>query len=564
MDIFHTLKSNRDKLEAEGKLCRSCGIEKMRASKTGVRRSATWSRVEVGEWKRQCSTCGKDIFHKSERGLMRAIQHDRKCDQCKRPTLTNEQRVHLSTVLTGRKCTGRSRGKQTGHSQFVKQCPKCQANMFYTRTDTLKKAIRMNTVCSKCSNYVYNRTWKQVITSKHTQQMAATKAGYESYQEYTVNRPAFNAYQFDVYRHTKTQNTASLYNADKIRGLNGVDGAHQLDHVLSIYEGFHKHIPAAVVGNIANLQIIPWEQNIAKKNKTVPSLTQWLSKQNISYIPHFVHSGSTSQQQLTAFLPDYHIAIWVIDTEKYHGFTMEGYSQYHAQTVQDAYARIGIHVMVVFDVEWLTKFRIITSKILHMTNRSPNPVYISGRKLEIQLIDGTSAAQFYDAYHIQGGCSAKYHIGAYYQMELVTVMSFSLPRISGERKIDGSYELVRFATKDPYIIRGAFSKLLTWFRTQYAPSCIFSFAHGRFSKSHQNVYETCGFQYESRSTPNYYYISPDGYQLKHKFAFAKKKLINDGFPAEMTETEIMKLRGYRRVWETGHHKFILNCGSMTV
>jgi hypothetical protein len=47
-------------------------------------------------------------------------------------------------------------------------------------------------------------------------------------------------------------------------GKAGIDGAHQIDHIVSVREGFEKGIPVEEIADVKNLQIIPWLDNIRK------------------------------------------------------------------------------------------------------------------------------------------------------------------------------------------------------------------------------------------------------------------------------------------------------------
>ena len=65
-------------------------------------------------------------------------------------------------------------------------------------------------------------------------------------------------------------------NADKI-GLCGVEGAYQLDHKVSVAYGFYNHIPAEIIGQLSNLEIITWESNRAKSKSSSIDLWDLLS-----------------------------------------------------------------------------------------------------------------------------------------------------------------------------------------------------------------------------------------------------------------------------------------------
>jgi len=77
----------------------------------------------------------------------------------------------------------------------------------------------------------------------------------------TLNK--FNKYKRLVMNETNKQPIHLLlyYN---LRGLNGTDGAYQLDHKYSIYEGFKNDIKPKLIGGINNLEFIPWEENLKK------------------------------------------------------------------------------------------------------------------------------------------------------------------------------------------------------------------------------------------------------------------------------------------------------------
>lgn len=45
------------------------------------------------------------------------------------------------------------------------------------------------------------------------------------------------------------------------RTVCGVEGGYQLDHVVSVKEGFERKIPAHVIAHVNNLQMLPWKKN---------------------------------------------------------------------------------------------------------------------------------------------------------------------------------------------------------------------------------------------------------------------------------------------------------------
>jgi transposase-like protein len=81
-----------------------------------------------------------------------------------------------------------------------------------------------------------------------------------TYDEYIESLPAYKKYKTKVWYYTRKEPINQLLNYDK-RGLCGVEGAYQLDHKYSILEGFKNGIDPKIIGNIKNLEFIPWKDN---------------------------------------------------------------------------------------------------------------------------------------------------------------------------------------------------------------------------------------------------------------------------------------------------------------
>ena len=77
---------------------------------------------------------------------------------------------------------------------------------------------------------------------------------------------------FGKYRNrvsTRTKKNYELYKEqinpnNLILGKAGINGAHHIDHIVSVREGFEKGISVEKIANASNLQVIPWLDNIRK------------------------------------------------------------------------------------------------------------------------------------------------------------------------------------------------------------------------------------------------------------------------------------------------------------
>lgn len=86
------------------------------------------------------------------------------------------------------------------------------------------------------------------------------------YRDMTAYWESLKDYKKLVMFVTRKQNIKTLKNYEK-RGSFRQKGAYHLDHKFSIAEGFKQGILPEIIGNINNLEFIPWKENIKKKRK---------------------------------------------------------------------------------------------------------------------------------------------------------------------------------------------------------------------------------------------------------------------------------------------------------
>jgi predicted DNA-binding protein YlxM (UPF0122 family)/transposase-like protein len=86
------------------------------------------------------------------------------------------------------------------------------------------------------------------------------------YNDYLKIIDDLKKYKSEVMKITRQQPICKLLNYDK-RGASGIDGSYHLDHKFSISEGFKNNISPKIIGDIKNLEFIPWEENVRKRTK---------------------------------------------------------------------------------------------------------------------------------------------------------------------------------------------------------------------------------------------------------------------------------------------------------
>jgi len=89
----------------------------------------------------------------------------------------------------------------------------------------------------------------------------------------------FSKYYYDVWKFTNKNDLTQLKNFEKRGKYN-----YHLDHKYSIFMGFKNNILAEIIGNIANLEMIPWRENLSKNKKCSISKEELFEKFNKSKI----------------------------------------------------------------------------------------------------------------------------------------------------------------------------------------------------------------------------------------------------------------------------------------
>ena len=213
----------------------------------------------------------------------------------------------------------------------------------------------------------------------------------------------------------------------------------------------------------------------------------------------------------------------------------------------------GIKLIHIFEDEWVNHREICESKLKQICGLNTNPK-IYARKCEIREIsDKTEAYEFLDKNHIQGRTVCTIALGAYYQNNLIGVMTF-------KKEKEGYWDLNRFATDINYQCVGIGGKLFKYFTRNYPFIEIKSFADRRWTTDPtNNLYTKLGFAFDSFVPPTYWYHNPkiNPYIRFHKFGFRKQHLHKQyGLPLTMTEREMTKTLGYTRIWDCGLIKYV--------
>jgi len=227
-------------------------------------------------------------------------------------------------------------------------------------------------------------------------------------------------------------------------------------------------------------------------------------------------------------------------------------SKYHLNKLKCCEEK-GIKLIHIFEDELITHRDIVFSKLLNFISKSEKKIY--ARKCEVREIDKKQKKSFLECNHLQGDDRSSVCLGAFFNGELVSVMTFSKGRVCLNTKGEDKWELSRFCSSINHSVVGIASKLLKYFEKQYSPNSLTTYADRRWSSG--GLYYNLGFNMSHESRPSYWYFKYGYYERHHRFNFRKnilhKKL--ESFDEQLTEWENMQLNGYDRIWDCGTFVF---------
>ena len=284
-------------------------------------------------------------------------------------------------------------------------------------------------------------------------------------------------------------------------------------------------------------------------------IVEILDKHHIEYIRND-RKVMQNKKELDFYIPSKNIAIecngcyWHSSLEKHPSYHIQKYKDCHTQNIQ---------LLSIWE-DWVkTKPEIVESILLNKLDVCNNTIY--ARKTIIKEIDSKTCNTFLDSNHIQGRSAASVRLGLYVGDELVSVMTFSPPRVNmGGKEHKQQWELVRFCNKLNTMVVGGASKLLKYFIQTYKPESIVSFSMNDISDG--NLYKTLGFTTDDKITQSYWYIEPGTYKRYHRSSFTKQAIVKKGWrdtiDSEWTEKQVMAEQGYFCIYDSGQRKWVLN------
>lgn len=261
-------------------------------------------------------------------------------------------------------------------------------------------------------------------------------------------------------------------------------------------------------------------------------------------------------KELDLLLPEHGVAVEV-NGLFWHSELGGGKGRSYHTGKTEACESEGIKLVHVFGDEIRNKPEVVKSRLKHELGISEQTV--GARECEAVEVEPGRKNEFLNANHLQGQDRSNVKLGLESGKELVAIATFTRPRLA-LNQTEG-WEISRFCTRSGWHVHGGFGKLLAEFRRLKNPDKIVSFADRRWtSTTESSVYDALGFELANKTDPNYWYLTTNYKERKHRFGFRRSVLPEklDSFDPDLSEWENMQKAGRDRIWDCGNMKYVLN------
>jgi hypothetical protein len=246
------------------------------------------------------------------------------------------------------------------------------------------------------------------------------------------------------------------------------------------------------------------------------------------------------------YFKEYNYLIFIINPNIYNEKTINIKFLYNIRKKLD---ELKIDSLFIFQPELSKNYDIYWNRFLYKFNISNCSIH--ARKCEVKEIPNDEYKSFLKKYHLQGYVAAKIKLGLYHNNELVSLMSFSVPRFSKNYDI----ELARYCSKSGYKISGGASKIFKHFINNYTFNSVISYSDMMIGGGY--FYEKLGFIRNEDTGPGFNWYYPKTNLIYHRRGFWKNELDKklENFDPSVSAHNNMRNNGYVKVFNLGNNVF---------
>lgn len=423
-----------------------------------------------GKVEHNCQVCGKTtLFENFMKGYRPFCSTT--CNQISKTRAGDESLLAKIAKLDNFELlSGIVKGGKFGRKLFTVRNKKCNHTFEVNNLDLFTNP---DNYCSVCGP----KTRQKKLTDANVERKSNERKQIMLSQKMTFN-------QYSKLVRTLTRKVyikhSSIINPSNLR-ISKYD--YHLDHIVSIFDGWKNNIDARMIASIVNLQVIPANANLQKSSKSeIPELelmifnSKWIEQiknidiDEIQFTPTII---SCNNGKLGIALPQ--------RTNK------EAEIQNNFKNTFDRYVFFGeLHDTA------------IINRFTYWNNLKTEK--INARDCQVVELKAYECRKFLDMHHSQGFLVAKVYLGLQIDGRLVSVMTFGTPRFAKKYQ----WELLRFCSA--VNVRGAASKLFSYFKNKFIPSSVISYSNKSYGSG--NIYSILGFKFTHDTPPTEWYYSP--------------------------------------------------------
>ena len=293
-----------------------------------------------------------------------------------------------------------------------------------------------------------------------------------------------------------------------------------------------------------NTKVEDVELNSMSEQEYIDIILKELSFLDIEYVveDNYIH------------LPKYNLGIEVNPVSTHSvdvgrlGLSSKNYHQEKSLLAEEK----GVGLIQFYDADYhdARRFEVFKEQLRALVSRKTK---IGARECVVQSIDAKISNQFLNQCHFQGmERSSTFRYGLYHDETLVGVLT-----VGKSRYTQDEFEIVRYCMDPNVVVMGGFSKLFKrMLKDIESGSKIVSYMDLNKRLRASNVYEKHDFQFDGLTKPDYVWVKRHGTETLSRYNTTKSKLAKEGYDASKSEVEIMRERGYFRVFGSGSKRYV--------
>jgi hypothetical protein len=282
-------------------------------------------------------------------------------------------------------------------------------------------------------------------------------------------------------------------------------------------------------------------------SKGEQEIAEWLRSLNFNVL-----SRTTNvlpfRQELDIYLPDNKVAI------EYNGLywhsSRTGRSPQRHLKKLELCEQLSIRLIQLWDCEWNRKKDICKEIILFALGRINKRLF--ARKCEIKQVPSHDANVFLENNHIQGGCSASFRAGLFYEGMLVGIQCFQAPNEGGTSK--SAWLVARTAFMRGVQVLGGISRMFKYFIETVNPDIVVDYTDRRLFVA--SGHYAMGFQKAGTTKVCNYLTDGAGLYSRRHYRHWGKRHFRHKMPWDdnLSDTENLENNGWFWVWDCGKIK----------